>query len=632
MRLATDVAAGSAHYGRAMSAKRQRVGGVVLALGCAGWVAVAYWPEGAAVGLAPAFGVAVLSASRWPDLAGLIVAVLAVVAAGAGVPDDNSGSMPAFFVVAYALGRRGDRWSPLVAAVLTLAFTVPFGVVVINIVFSAVVFSVTYAAGRMVRRREAAANRAAAAVKELAARESKEVVAQAAAEERSRLSGEALTVVRRAVEAMQRDAAAAEPALDIPALERVQAGGRAAVTDLRQLLGLLRSEPEPAGSRSDSAAVARGIRPEFFEVATLTALVAFEAATSSDADGVASIVLTLALVATVAARRTHVVGVCLAAASVSVLALLLATSFIQGLSTATALALLAWSAAGDGTRSALGALALLAAAAAALSAIHDPDNTAILLITLALSAAAGHRWGAQGREAEHSQAAAAVLRGTQRRAAEHATREERLRLARELHDVASHAVGIMVLQAAAAASLRHRDPDAARAAVREVRQAGAEATAELDALFGVLDEPGLELREPRTQARAVELVPALQALVARLERAGRLVEFAIQDDIIIEQEVASAAIRVVQEALTNSARHAGYARVLVTVTTTEDELRVDVCDDGLGAPAGGAGFGLVGLGERVHALGGRLDAGPSEGRGFAVCAHLPLRQMNEAPA
>jgi signal transduction histidine kinase len=212
-------------------------------------------------------------------------------------------------------------------------------------------------------------------------------------------------------------------------------------------------------------------------------------------------------------------------------------------------------------------------------------------------------------------------------AAAAAIRSERLRLARELHDVASHAVGVMVLQAGAAAALADRSPGQSREALATVRSAGADAQVELDLLFGLLDAGAVGAAGLAANPDAGRLDDALHALAARIEAAGLRVSLHLAERLPDDPQLAATIYRVVQEALTNATRYAPGATVQVTVADEAGMLEVTVRDDGPGheptIPSAG-GFGLVGLAERVRALGGSVTAGPAADRGFVVTARLPL--------
>jgi signal transduction histidine kinase len=605
-------------------------GEALIGAACALWAAVAFAGEGAAaLATAPLLGVAASQFRRRPPIAGAGVLAGILLAAAAGVPSENPGSLAAAFTVVYGLGRHADIRGLAVVAAIAFGQVAVYGLIAIDLVFISLVHAAVWGAGRLVRRRTAGAQRAAAIAAELSARDPAELAAGVVAEERARLAGEALAVVRAAVEAMRRDAVAAEATLDAAALERVQSGGRAAVADLRRLLGLLREDEVPAPvAAAPAAATGTARRVDAAAAAALAALASVEIAVWGAGESLAT---TVAFVAAVALRRVEAALACGVALAAMVASAAFDATPAYGFAAATAFVLLSWSAAADGRPRSIAALVVLTAVSAVVSHAADPGNEWFLIAMAALSAAAGHVFAARGRESDASESAAAALRAAHRAAAERAARAERLRLARELHDVASHAVGVMVLQAGAAAALSDRDPQAARAAVRVVQTAGAEAMTELEQLFGVLDAgavgpPGL------AAAAGGELEPALRALVERVRAAGLEVDLVL-DAATPGSGVTATVLRIVQEALTNAVRHAPGSRVTVAVRRADGDLVVDVRDDGAGTAASGKpGFGLVGLGERVRALGGELGAGPCDGGGFAVRARLPDRDRAEAPA
>ena len=202
--------------------------------------------------------------------------------------------------------------------------------------------------------------------------------------------------------------------------------------------------------------------------------------------------------------------------------------------------------------------------------------------------------------------------------------DERRRIARELHDVVAHTVSVMVVQAAGARRQLDRDPERARAALRQVRETGEDTLAELERLFGVLhaDEPAGGLDE-------------IPALVERVRAAGLPVEIEVTGAARpLDPKADVAAFRVVQEALTNTLKHAGPATARVTVRWEHDELELVVSDTGWGAdgPRGdGSRRGLVGMRERIEPFGGDVQAGPRAAGGFEVRARLPLAR-EEVPA
>ncbi len=202
--------------------------------------------------------------------------------------------------------------------------------------------------------------------------------------------------------------------------------------------------------------------------------------------------------------------------------------------------------------------------------------------------------------------------------------EERLRIARELHDVVAHNISLINVQAGVALHLMDAQPEQARTALTAIKQASKEALVELRSVLGVLrqvDEPG-----PRQPAPSLR---RLTDLVERTRQAGLDVRVEVEGvPEPLPSSVDTAAYRIVQEALTNVLRHAGASTAVVRVAYADPIVTVEVTDDGCGTPAGGGdelggGSGLPGMRERVGALGGRLTVGPLPGGGFGVYAELP---------
>jgi len=205
--------------------------------------------------------------------------------------------------------------------------------------------------------------------------------------------------------------------------------------------------------------------------------------------------------------------------------------------------------------------------------------------------------------------------------ARRAATDERIRIARELHDVVAHHLSVIVVQAEAAQEVLASRPDRAGAAMETVADTARGALGELRRVLGVL-------RADATLAPSPDLA-AVDELVATVRQAGLDVEVRTEGDARpLSGVVSLAAYRVVQESLTNVLRHAAARRAEVALAYGDEALVVTVSDDGRGAgsdPATAAGgHGLAGMRERVTVLGGRLDAGPRDGGGFAVRARLPL--------
>lgn len=200
---------------------------------------------------------------------------------------------------------------------------------------------------------------------------------------------------------------------------------------------------------------------------------------------------------------------------------------------------------------------------------------------------------------------------------------ERTRIARELHDIVAHSVSMMVVQAGAAEQVVDDDPAFVRQALGTVRTTGTGALAEMRRLVAMLrdddDEPDLLGPQPG--------LAGLPALVEDTAASGIESTLTVHGrDRALPAGVDLAAYRIVQEALTNTRRHARADAVRVVLTYGEDALDIEVHDDGTGSGesrADGAGHGLVGMRERAVMYGGWVDAAPL-GTGFRVRAHLPL--------
>jgi signal transduction histidine kinase len=196
--------------------------------------------------------------------------------------------------------------------------------------------------------------------------------------------------------------------------------------------------------------------------------------------------------------------------------------------------------------------------------------------------------------------------------------EERLRIAREIHDVLAHQISLINVQAGAA--LHRREPEQAYAALSAIKDASRETLRELRATLGVLRQ--VDEAQPLSPAPSLA---HLGELIERTNDAGLPVRLTVSGERTeLPASVDLAAYRIVQEALTNSVRHAGEATATVLVRYAKDEVIVEVSDDGMGADAA-EGNGIRGMRERAATLGGTLAARPRPGGGFLVRAALPLR-------
>ncbi|MFF7990052.1 sensor histidine kinase [Kitasatospora xanthocidica] len=260
---------------------------------------------------------------------------------------------------------------------------------------------------------------------------------------------------------------------------------------------------------------------------------------------------------------------------------------------------------------------------------HSPNGMVFSLLTSVGCFVFGSLVRAQ-RQLARVQAERA--RETGERAASDAARavaEERARIAREMHDILAHAVSLMVIQAEAGPVVVRNDPDRAIRAFDTIADAGRDAMVQLRRVLGVLKDPEAG-RQLAPQPRLAELADVAE----RVRGAGLRVELELPEDRGgLPADVQAAAYRIVQEALTNTVKHAGADRAAIRVRRTGEALEVVVSDNGRGVPPAAdravvgwsGGRGLVGIRERAAACGGRAEAGPGPGgRGFLVSARLPL--------
>jgi len=206
-------------------------------------------------------------------------------------------------------------------------------------------------------------------------------------------------------------------------------------------------------------------------------------------------------------------------------------------------------------------------------------------------------------------------------AAREAVVAERARIARELHDVVAHSVSVMVVQAQAGPRLL-AEPEQARSVFGSIETTGREALVELRRLLGVLrdgDEHAATAPPPG--------LSSVDTLLEQAHQAGLRVGLRIEGEPVqLPAGIDLSAYRIVQEALTNTLKHAGHAEAEVIVRYQPSLLELEIVDNGVGphTSVNGSGHGLVGMQERVTLYGGTLDAGARNGHGFAVRARLPL--------
>jgi len=208
-----------------------------------------------------------------------------------------------------------------------------------------------------------------------------------------------------------------------------------------------------------------------------------------------------------------------------------------------------------------------------------------------------------------------------------AVTEERLRLARELHDVVAHAMSVIAVQSGVGAHVATTQPKEARRSLAAIEATSRAALTELRRLLGVLRQED----EPQGDLAPMPGLADLEGLLAEVAKAGLAVKLQVKGTRPpLPAGVDLSAYRIVQEALTNVVKHAGPAHAQVVVGYGDQEVTVEVIDDGRGAVTSitdgraGTGNGLIGMRERVAAFGGDLEVGPRPHGGFRVAARLPV--------
>jgi signal transduction histidine kinase len=252
---------------------------------------------------------------------------------------------------------------------------------------------------------------------------------------------------------------------------------------------------------------------------------------------------------------------------------------------------------------------------------HSTAELIFIPLEFAIAWVAGFALRERAEQAEAAEGRAAQAERERDVAARIAVAEERVRIARELHDIVAHAVSVMVLQVGA---VRHKLPDALvedSDALRNVEQAGRTALAEMRGLLAAMRRDGDE----------AELTPqpgldGLDSLLEEIGRAGLPVQLHVDGEpVALPRGIELSAYRIVQEGLTNALKHAHASNADVTVRYRPDELHIEVRDNGEGSSTSdGLGHGLVGVRERVKIYGGEMSAGTANGRGFILSTRLPL--------
>ncbi|MBB1511228.1 hypothetical protein H5399_01200 [Tessaracoccus sp. MC1627] len=474
----------------------------------------------------------------------------------------------------------------------------------------------------------------------LARRRQREVVAvapddaarRAVEDERARLSAEIDRSVRRSLIAVRGLVAEATAAADPRvALTEMQRESRQAMAELRRQLGLLGAESPPtrlpeSPSHPDAGAVdsagSRGHTPitalstphasgdalsrgDAVLTAAVVALAAVEVLFTPGQSG--SVLTSVAMALTVLARRIAPVPSALACATILLLGAVVDAPVGDGVFYAIVVGMLLWRLLEPvPTAASLASAGVLYVSAVGTRYLHEPDNAPINIVLLGVVATAalivGRARRSRATAEERSLAHEAEL-AEARGAAAATTRRE---VARELHDVVSHAVSLVAVQAGAAELAWPHDGKATRDGLRAIADTVSTALAELDARPGEGTGPGWQ-----DVVRTVD----------RLRAAGLRVELHLA--VSPPDQVMPTVHRIVQESLTNVLKHAPAATARVVVSNDGQRTRVEVTDDGPGRTGAVGGYGLAGLQDRVGLIGGTLSVGEADGGGFAVRAVLP---------
>ena len=252
---------------------------------------------------------------------------------------------------------------------------------------------------------------------------------------------------------------------------------------------------------------------------------------------------------------------------------------------------------------------------------HQAEEFIFIPVLVAIAWLAGFALHERSEQTEAAEGRARQAEQEREAMARIAVAEERARIARELHDIVAHSLSVMVLQAGA---VRHRlagDLAEDKSALEEVEEAGRQALAEMRRLLGVMrrDDDERDLT-PQPSLASVD------ALVEQISGAGLPVHLHVEGEpIALPTGIELSAYRIIQEGLTNALKHGRASRADVTLRYIRDALEVEVCDDGQGrATTDGAGYGLLGIQERVKIYGGTMTAETAPGRGFALKTRLPL--------
>jgi signal transduction histidine kinase len=636
------------------------------------------------VTIATGFCVALSRRRPTAALLGCALAMFAAVLLGSDLEEDNGLLLIPFFLLPFNWAAGVDhrtfvRTAPLVVLLVPLPVVLrdPSAAAGTIAYILLIPVGLGAAAGRLMRWHTQAARRLERQAVELDANREARAAAAVTAE-RARIAHDLQDLIAREVSIMVDQAHAAErlTARDPGGAERAIAGleqtGREALVETRRLLGVLRSgnerpalEPQNAigvagrlqelsergagdqegAGPQDAAGTApvarrraahlRGIELPEILIAALLMLVGFADTLLAPADELGEhrwptvAALTLCPLLLLGMRR-HAAAALVGVTAIVLLVHVTATDVTLLFTPIVTIVVAAFAAGAytDASRTyLLGALLPAIVAIVVLTSGSSSETEDLVFPALVFIAAwfVGRLVHGRAQVAERLERQTAQLERERDELARAAAAHERARIARELHDVIAHSVSAMVIQAGAARRVLPRSPVESAAALRNVQDVGREALGELRSTLGFL-QPG-------------EAAPAEARSAPALERVGDLVDGARAAGLPVDLRVRGepgrlpgssdlAAYRIVQEALTNTLRHAGQAHATVLLDWREDALVIDVRDTGSGrggddAAAPSSGHGLAGMRERAALAGGTLEAGPAHGGGFRVRARIP---------
>ena len=551
-------------------------------------------------------------------------------------------------IATYSVGRHGRRSALLVGTSCALAVALTIGLHDADVVSGVLAMALVLAPvviGRAVRSR--------AQLRLLLEEQSAELEAGAdvtarseAVATRARVAGDVQDLVDRRVEDMTaqvvvaRRLAGVDPERAVETIAAVEAQGRQALTDMRGLVRVLREDGHATGgpARIPSAPPPPPRRPELHTDLrradpwlTLVLIAVCAVEYGSVAQGVAATVVASCAGATVAApllaRRRAPVGASVAgwtaAASMAVF-LPLPSSSLALLTPVFAYAVGAWAA--DGLRQRAGLVVGLAGVTAVnlLSGSAQWGDYAFPGLLVVLGWLAGRLMAQQSRMTSVAFDRVQQIERLRLATSDVASTEERLRIARELHDVAAHTLMVVVVQSGAARRTLQKGGTGWAEALDIAERTGASASQELRRMMSVVD-PG---SDRVTAAPGIAMVPAL---VERFRAAGLEVDLRLEGAVAdLPDALQLTAYRIVQEAVTNTLRHSDASRVGVLVRRSGDELVVEVRDNGrqTGPATVASGSGIAGMRERVRLHRGEVRVGPDE-HGFVVAATLPVQSRAE---